>query len=139
MAECHRCPMVRDMVKKRVLNDLKRTRLSCRHMIWILSLIFLQKVVSLSQSFCVSLVELIEGRGEGGGWKSQIFGKKTWSPINHSLLLGVEEALKGDGCSVLSPNRLGRFTSITEREVGGGGRGCDILYTVEDQNNAHQQ
>ncbi len=42
-----------------------------------------QQVVSLSQSYCGSPVELTDGRR--GGAKSYD-GEKAWSPINHSIL-----------------------------------------------------
>ncbi len=50
---------------QRVMNDIQRTRLSRRRRIWILHPLSRQKVVFLSQSSCVSQVELTYGR-EGG-------------------------------------------------------------------------
>jgi hypothetical protein len=50
----------------------------------------LQQVVSLSQSCCVSLVELTYGKragGVGGGAKSYD-GENSWSFINHSIHSG---------------------------------------------------
>jgi hypothetical protein len=54
-----------DSERQRELNDLQRTRLSRRRMIWLLShpLHTLSRLVSLSQSSCVLPVELTEGRG----------------------------------------------------------------------------
>ncbi len=43
--------------------------------------------VSLSQSSCVSPVELSDGRGGGGSGRSQSYDRqKAWSSINHSIL-----------------------------------------------------
>jgi hypothetical protein len=49
---------------QRVMNDLKRTRLSRRRMIWLLPQPSCQQVVFFSQSSCVFPVELTDGRGE---------------------------------------------------------------------------
>jgi hypothetical protein len=53
-----------------VLNDLKRTMLSCVRMIRLLAhpfpLLSHQQFVSLSQSSCVSLVAVIDGSGGKG-------------------------------------------------------------------------
>jgi hypothetical protein len=43
-----------------------------------------QQIVSFSPSSCVSLVELTERRGGGGGTKSHD-SEKAWSSINHEL------------------------------------------------------
>jgi hypothetical protein len=48
-----------------------------------------QQVVSLSQSSCVSPVELTDGRG-GGGAKS--YDRETWPSMNHSILSGRNES-----------------------------------------------
>ncbi len=50
---------------KYLLNYLQRTRPLCRRMIW-LSPPFRQQIVSLSQSSCVSPIELAYGRGRYG-------------------------------------------------------------------------
>ncbi len=54
---------------QRVLNDLQRTKLSCPRMVWLLPRPppsrQLYCSVSLSQSFCLSPVELTDGRGVG--------------------------------------------------------------------------
>jgi hypothetical protein len=49
-----------------------------------------QQVVSVSQSSCVSPVELTDGIGgeEGGGGAKTYDGEKAWSSINHSILSG---------------------------------------------------
>ncbi len=69
---CCRLIRVHHPLSQRVLNDLKGTRFSRRHMIWLLPnplLPFLrQQVVSLSQSSFVSQVELIL---TGDGSRSQ--------------------------------------------------------------------
>jgi hypothetical protein len=57
------------------------TRLSRCH------IIFRQQLVSLSQSFCVSLVEPTAGRGGRG---AKLYdSEKDWSSINHLILSGV--------------------------------------------------
>jgi hypothetical protein len=56
---------------QRVLNDLWRTRLSRRRMIWLLPHLLphlRQQVFPLFQSSCVSPLELTDGIG-GRGWK----------------------------------------------------------------------
>ena len=58
-------------LNQRVLNDLWRTRLSCRRMICLFHLP-LPSASFLSQSFCVSPVELTDGRGGGRCGRSQI-------------------------------------------------------------------
>jgi hypothetical protein len=77
------------MLKKeaqRVLNDLQRIRLS--RMIWLLSHTRpppRHHVVSLSQSYSVSLVELTDGRG-GKGWeRSQIIRRRESGALNKSF------------------------------------------------------
>jgi hypothetical protein len=60
-----------------------------------------QKFVSLSQSSCVSPVELHyfiwrKGEGEAGG--EQNHAEKAWSSINHAILSGVEMEGGGGGC-----------------------------------------
>ncbi len=52
--------------------------------------LFHQQVVSLSQSSCVSPVELTDGRGRGmvGGWAKSYDGEKAWSSINQLILSG---------------------------------------------------
>ncbi len=71
--------------RQRVLNDLKRTRLSRRLMIWLLSHplpLSRQQVVSLSPSSCVSPVELTEG----GQWeRSQIIRQRESLVIYESF------------------------------------------------------
>ncbi len=66
---------------------LKRTRLPCGHMIWLLANpLSLQQVVSLSQYSCLSSVE----RGVEGGRGAKSYDRKTiWSSINHSILSAV--------------------------------------------------
>jgi hypothetical protein len=57
-------------LEQRVMKDLYWTGLSRRGMIWLLPhplRLSLQQVVSLSQSSCVSLVKLTEGKGGGVG------------------------------------------------------------------------
>jgi hypothetical protein len=76
---------------QRVLNDLQRTSLSRRRTIWLLPHhLFRQQVVSLSQSSCVSPVELFDGRKdlEGGGGAKSYDGENAWPSINHSTLSG---------------------------------------------------
>jgi hypothetical protein len=79
--------------KQRVFNDLLRTRLSCRRMIWLLAHlpapISRLQVVSLSQSSYVSPVELTNGRGgrSEGGAKSYDH-EKAWSSIYYPILSG---------------------------------------------------
>jgi hypothetical protein len=75
--------------KQRVLNDLKMTgflvvvRLApLPHPPYPL---FCHQVASLSQSSCMSPFEPRDGRGEGGGAKSDD-SEKAWSSIIHSLL-----------------------------------------------------
>jgi hypothetical protein len=72
-----------------VLNDLSRTRLSRRRMIW-LHLHPLPppvSILSLILSFLCVAFELTYGRGVGGGGGAKSCdGKKAWSCINHSLL-----------------------------------------------------
>ncbi len=51
-----------------------------------------QQLVSLSQSSCVSPVELTDGRGgreEGGHGDESYDRKKAWASINHSILSGL--------------------------------------------------
>jgi hypothetical protein len=81
-------------IEQRVLNDLKRTRLSCSQMIRLLahplppspvSKLFLLLILP-----CMSPVELTDGRGVGGVGAKSYDGEKTWSPINHSILSGIE-------------------------------------------------
>jgi hypothetical protein len=63
-----------------------------------------QQVVSLSQSPCVSRVELLtwigELDGDGGGGAKSYVGEKAWSSINHSILSArhyrVQFKLKAD-------------------------------------------
>ncbi len=52
----------------------------------------LQQIVSLSQSSCVSPVQLTEGRvGGGGGRGAESYERKeAWVFINRSILSGVE-------------------------------------------------
>ncbi len=45
-----------------------------------------EQVVSLSQSFCVSPDELIDGWVDGQGTKSSYDGEKAWPSINHSII-----------------------------------------------------
>jgi hypothetical protein len=47
-----------------------------------------QQVASLSQSSCVSLVELTEGMGGGGRGAESYDCKKAWPSLNHSMLSG---------------------------------------------------
>jgi hypothetical protein len=49
-----------------------------------------QQVDSLSQSFCLSAVELTDRgrRGEDGGWAKSYDGENAWSSINHSIPSG---------------------------------------------------
>ncbi len=59
----------------------------------------LQQIVSLSQSSCVSPVQLTDGRrgGEGGRLGAESYDrKKAWASINCSLLSGEEDG-DGDG------------------------------------------
>ncbi len=75
---------------QRVLNDLYRIRLSC--VLWFGSwpTPSRQQVVSLSQSSCVSPIELtdrIAGR-EGGRGAELYDGEKAWTSINHLILSG---------------------------------------------------
>ncbi len=68
-------------------------------MIWLLPHhLSRQLVVSLSQSPCVSLVELTNGTGNGGGAQSYD-GEKAWSSINHSLLSGSAYTCMAYPCS----------------------------------------
>ena len=75
------------------MNDLLRTRLSCRCMIWLLAHlpapISRSQVVSLSQSSYMSPVELTNGRGgrSEGGAKSYNH-EKAWSSIYYPILSG---------------------------------------------------
>jgi hypothetical protein len=48
--------------------------------------LYRQQAVSLSQSSCVSSVELTDGRGGGRGAKSSYDDKKAWTSIHHSIL-----------------------------------------------------
>jgi hypothetical protein len=60
-----------------------------------------QQLVSLSQSSCVSPVELTDGRG-GRGWARGVESydrKKAWASINHSIFSGQQRNNK-----VQSPN-----------------------------------
>jgi hypothetical protein len=77
-------------VQHRVLLDLKRTRLSWGRMIRLLPPPFSrQQVVSLSQSSCVSPVELTDG-GAGGGGAKVYDSEKARSSINYSILSAVQ-------------------------------------------------
>jgi hypothetical protein len=73
----------------RVLFDLQRTMLSRCRMIWLLPPLSRQQVVALSQSSCVTPVELTDGRGgeDRGGAKSYD-GEKGWCSVKHSRLSG---------------------------------------------------
>ncbi len=76
---------------QRVLNDLWRTRLVCEHMILLLtyplSPLSSDQVVTLSQSSCVSPVELTD---KGWGWARSLIRRPQESlvmlSINHSIL-----------------------------------------------------
>jgi hypothetical protein len=80
-------PQGRKRPSQRVLNDLKRTRLSCRPSNLALPPPYplsRQQVVSLSQSSCVSSLLTGElGQGGGGGGAKSYDGEKAWSAINH--------------------------------------------------------
>jgi hypothetical protein len=66
------------------MNDLWRTRLSLRHLIWFLPPpLSRQQVVSLSQSSC-----LTQGGGEGVEGAKSYDREKAWSSIKHSILSG---------------------------------------------------
>jgi hypothetical protein len=83
---------------QRVLNDLWRTRLFRRRMIWLLAHPHLscQQDAALSQSSCVSPVELTDGRGGRGERGAKSYdSEKAWSSINHTILSGrdVQPAL----------------------------------------------
>jgi hypothetical protein len=41
-----------------------------------------QQVVSLSQSFCVSPVQLTDGKGRGWGRRKSYYSEKVWTSIN---------------------------------------------------------
>ncbi len=61
--------------------------------------------VSLTQSSCVSPVELTDGRGRagrGGGEAKSYNIEKAWSSINHSILYGLETSLYFVSCSLTS-------------------------------------
>ncbi len=75
-------------VKQRVLNDLQRTRLTPRRMIWFPLPPLPSANCLFSQSSCVTRFELTDGREWG---RSQIIRqRKAWCSINHSLLSGVK-------------------------------------------------
>ncbi len=84
-------------VEQRVLKDLKRTRLSCSHMIRLLAhplrpppppVSMLSLFLSLP---CMSPFELTDGGRERGGVGAKSYdGEKTWSLIHHSILSGIE-------------------------------------------------
>ncbi len=64
------------------------------------SSLFLQQVVSLSQSSCVPPVELIptgEVGGGGGRGAKSYDGEKAWSSVNHSILSGPKISVGGSG------------------------------------------
>jgi hypothetical protein len=46
-------------------------------------------VVSLSQSSCVTPIEITDGMGDGGG-AILYDGEKAWSSVNHLILFGPE-------------------------------------------------
>jgi hypothetical protein len=63
-------------VNQRVLNGLQRIRHSCgrfRLLAHPLAPLSRQKVVSLTQSSCVSLFELLTGEGGGGGRGANLY------------------------------------------------------------------
>ncbi len=76
---------------QRVLNNLWRTQISRRRMIWLppnpLPPFSRKKILSLFQPFCVSPVELTDERGGRvwGGAKSYN-DEKAWLSISHSIL-----------------------------------------------------
>jgi hypothetical protein len=74
------------MVKYRLINDLLRSRLSRGHTIRLLAhpLSRLQ-VAFLSQSSCVSPVELTDGKRKGAGEKPIIRLRESLALYNHSL------------------------------------------------------
>ncbi len=81
---------------QRVLNDLQRSRLSCGRIISAPvtspSPLSSQQVVSLTQSSCVSPVELTDGRKGLRGWaRSKIIRPPS---INHSILSGHDYLYK---------------------------------------------
>jgi hypothetical protein len=81
-----------DTLAQSVLNDLQRTRISRHRMIWLLPNPFpplcCQQDVSVSQSSCVSLVELTDRRGGvgGGGARSNDHENDWSSKIIHFSL-----------------------------------------------------
>ncbi len=90
---------------QRVLNAfLQRTRLSWDRKIRLLPHPFppppisLQQDISLSQSSCVSPLELSDwsGRQGGGRGAESINGEKTWSSINHSILSDLHHCIPSD-------------------------------------------
>jgi hypothetical protein len=74
---------------QRVLNDLWRTRLSRRRMIWLLAHPLTSPVRKLDRRYTGSLRRetiCIRERGEGEGGAKLYDGEKAWSSINHSKL-----------------------------------------------------
>jgi hypothetical protein len=54
--------------------------------------LFLPSPSCLSQSSCVSSIELTDerrGDGMGGGWSQIIRRERAWSSVNHSVLFGL--------------------------------------------------
>jgi hypothetical protein len=86
--------------------------LSRHRMIWLLPhplapLPSANCTVSLTQSSCVSPVELTDGDGRGragqGGHEAKSYDiEKAWSSINHSILSGLETSLYFVSCSLTS-------------------------------------
>jgi hypothetical protein len=90
-------------------------------MIWLLPHpLSCQQVVCLSQSSCVSLVELTDRRevGVGGGAKP-CDGEKAWPSINHSILsgctygrTGIEHRKTGRGPRFFAVVEIGSLSII---------------------------
>ncbi len=57
--------------------------------IWLFPLLSHMQVVSLSQAYCVSLLELITE--EGRVWAKSFDGEKAWPSIKHAILSGLED------------------------------------------------
>jgi hypothetical protein len=64
-----------------------RARLSCGRMILLLAPLSRPQVVSLSQSSCVSPVDLLTGGGEWGGRGAESYDReRVWPSVNHFIL-----------------------------------------------------
>jgi hypothetical protein len=81
-----RGPQGRKRPSQRVLNDLKRTRLSGRHLIWLLPhllpTLLSESCLSFSVFLCVEQT-LYVGQGGGGVRAKSYDGEKALSAINH--------------------------------------------------------